>query len=202
MNKSALSPKAKQVFEQMKEAEWQRLRKRLLYFGYRNYADSDRKLGYHLDDAVQDAIVDVVTGIRRWPPVDQHGQEKDVSLFVFLCQVVRSKISHVLTKKSREIQLVDVEGLDFSFDELNIPAAQENDLESKLAYAEFSTRLLELVSDDDTLTKLVQLLIKAPDLRPQEIAPMLGISIQEIRNAQKRLSRRLKALREERYDRR
>jgi DNA-directed RNA polymerase specialized sigma24 family protein len=201
MNKSGLSPKARQVFEQMKEAEWRDLRNRLLYFGYRNYGGNDRRLGYHLDDAVEDAIVDVVTGVRQWPPVDEYGNEREIGLFVFLCQTVRSKISHVIAKKAREIQFEDVQGLDLPLDRLEtLRGSKESELERKIIYSEFSEQLLKLVSDDNTLTKLIKVLIETPDLRPQEIAPLLGISMQEMRNAQKRLSRRLKALREEKYD--
>jgi DNA-directed RNA polymerase specialized sigma24 family protein len=201
MNKSGLSPKARQIFEQMKEAEWQDLRNRLLYFGYRNYGGNDRRLGYHLDDAVQDAIVDVVTGVRRWPPVDEYGNEKEISLFVFLCQTVRSKISHVFTRKAREIQFEEVQGVDLPLDRLEtLLGPKQSELERQIIYSEFSEQLLKLVSNDNTLTKFIKVLIETPDLRPQEIAPLLGISMKEMRNAQKRLSRRLKALRRRNND--
>jgi DNA-directed RNA polymerase specialized sigma24 family protein len=199
MNSGPLSLKARQIFERMKEAEWQDLRNRLLYFAYRNYAGSHRKLGYHLDELVQDAIVDVITGVRRWPPVDEYGNEKQIDLFVFLCQTVRSKVSHVAKKKAREVQLENSGSLDLFSERLNILAGSEEDKpDSQVLYAELSHRLLNVVSDDATLTKIVQLLIDTPDLRPKEIAPMLGLSIQEMRNAQKRLTRKLKMLKEER----
>jgi DNA-directed RNA polymerase specialized sigma24 family protein len=199
MNSDPLSPIAKQIFGRMKEAEWQDLRNRLVYFAYRNYAEGHRNLGYHLDELVQDAIVDVITGVRQWPPVDESGNEKQIDLFVFLCQTVRSKVSHVAKKKAREIQLGNSASLDLLSDRLSIlPGSEEDEPDRHVIYAEFSHRLLNLVSDDAMLTKIVQLLIDTPDLRPKEIAPILGLSIQEMRNAQKRLSRKLKTLKEER----
>jgi ATP-dependent Lon protease len=191
-----LSPKARKVFAQMKEAEWKELRNRLLYFAHKSYARSHRISGDHLDEVIQDSIVDVLTGTRRWPPVDEDGNERDVDLLVFLCQTIRSKVSHIIEKSYRELYVGD--NLDLITDELTHEhrhlIRKNDEVEQQAIYNELSRKLLKTVADDSILKQIVELLIKTPDLRPKEIALLLGLTMEEMRNAQKRLNRKARTL--------
>ena len=51
------------------------------------------------------------------------------------------------------------------------------------------------VANDKELTQLVSLLFEDPMLKPRDLARMMGKSIKDINNAQKRLRRKLKSLR-------
>jgi hypothetical protein len=196
MKKRSLSPKARRVLNRMTEEEWKDLTNRLLYFTYRNYGANLKRLAFPVDELVQDAIGDLLTGARMWPPVDSFGNEKEVSLFVFLCNTIRSKVSHLFQKSKRQTYVGDRSELDL-LSPLLLSEGVERAAEGRVEYGELSKLLIERVSDDAVLTQMVMLWIETPDLRPREVALILGLSMDEFRNAQKRLIRRVKTLREE-----
>ncbi len=185
-----LSSEIKEVFNLFTRKDWKDLWKRLRYFTYSHYAWLPAKIsgGLDLDDLIQDAIVDAVTGKRQWPT--------DVKLVTFLCQVIRSKVSHMLEKESNRQKFVE---------EISDPASRSHpqhvlkpeDAHQQLCYNELCNKLRELVQGDKTLEHIIELRILDPELKPSEIACMLERPIEDIRIAQKRLSRKLWKLREE-----
>lgn len=156
------------------------------------------RLGLDLDDVVHQALVDTLEGKRHWP-------KEDVDLFYFLCEVVRSLISHRVEQEKRNVPL----------ESIGPRAAEESELASveamiggsigeylryesiynRLVYERLIERMYELVGDDEELINIVGLWSKDPSLKPGELAKAMGLSIGEIRNAQKRLRRRLGELR-------
>lgn len=52
------------------------------------------------------------------------------------------------------------------------------------------------VTDDPMLLRMVDLIFEDPLLKPRDLAKLLGTSIKEVNNAQKRLRRRLKDVHE------
>jgi len=159
---------------------------------------SDR-LGLDLDDVVHQALVDTLDGTRRWP-------KEKVDLFYFLCEVVRSIISHRLDQEKRNVPLESVEPRG-SADDSDLASVEAmiggsigeylryESIYNRLVYDRLIEQMYELVKDDQELINIVGLWSKDPSLKPSELAEELGVSISEIRNAQKRLRRRLRELR-------
>jgi hypothetical protein len=154
--------------------------------------------GTDLDALIQDSILDVITEKRRAPP--------SVPLFLLLCQTIRSKASHMWEKERRRLS---PEGwqvtnspvlLEYLLRNLSdehphlFRAAEQSD--QRTVYNQLCNKILELVRGDDLLTRIVDLWFVTPDLKPREIAEALAIPEGEVRKAQKRLSRKVKTLRE------
>jgi RNA polymerase sigma factor (sigma-70 family) len=186
-----LSSEIKEVFLHFSKEKWEELWKRLRYFTYSHYRGLPSRVGggIDLDDLIQDAIVDAITGKRKWPP--------GVKPVTFLCQVIRSKVSHMLEKENFRLKSLEETSSHTltAYTESSF-LTQPEDLQEQISYKELCNKILELVSEDNLLGRIVKLWISDPNLKPSEIAYMLGISIEEMRNAQKRLSRKLGKLRE------
>jgi hypothetical protein len=52
------------------------------------------------------------------------------------------------------------------------------------------------VRQDELLTKIIKLYLDTPDLHPREVAERLGLPVEEIQNARKRLDRKIGKLQE------
>ena len=183
-------PENQEVLELLTEEDWREIWKRLRYFTYKYYSWLPLKVrGANLDELIQDAIVDTITGRRQWPA--------DVNLVTFLCQVIRSKASHMLEKESKVVSIEDI-----SPSHLSTPAEpsyliRQEEKEKQAACEQLCERMRELVRGDELLSKIVAMRLDNPDLKPRELAGALGISVTEVHSAQKRLGRRVKVLREE-----
>ena len=192
------------------EDDWRHLYNRLRYFAYKKYGWLQKHSSLDIETIIQDAIVDTVLGVRRWPPVDEQGNEKDLDLFIFLCGTVRSKISHVLQADKKKLSIEEMlsvkkaseENRSDSVDVLlyeafqQVSSAQDEDSNQQAIYNELCNKLRALVLDDELLTQMVDLWADMPDLKPSDIAGILGLPDQEIRTAQKRLGRRVQQLKE------
>jgi len=171
--------------------DWTAIWKRLRRFAHKYYYWlPSRVSGIDLDDLVQDAITDVIAGDRHQPP--------DVELVTFLCHVIRSKADHILKKK--ESRVVSIEEVPLTC--LRIPVGatymdDPGDGDRQAAYQRLCDRVRELVRDDELISRMVELWLSKPELKPREMAKELDVPIKEIRNAQKRLSRRASRLHEE-----
>ena len=164
--------------------EWVELWRKLRVFAHRKYG-----ILFHadVDDIVVQAVIDTMSGRRQWPA-------ERMDLFSFLCGVVRSLMSHNLEKERRKVSLdsldlrtnrrtLDLER--FSTDlrhPTNLERHDENDL--------FSRQLLREFSKDAVVASILRLVLSDSNLRPREIAEALGLSMSEMRAAQKRLRRR------------
>lgn len=195
----ASSPLAQDYLARMNEADWKDLYKRLRLFAYMNYGWLQVKVGgLELEEVITEAIEDLYLGTRLWPVVDKQGRDKQVSLCVFLCQTIRSKVSHILEKEKRKIYLdenPEDENPNF-YDQLMLAQTIQG-TDQEVIYSQLCEKLLEVVRQDSFLTKIVTLLTETPDLKPLDIAKLLNLPVTDIRNALKRLSRKLRSLREE-----
>lgn len=185
-------------FESITEKEWAQLLQKLRLHTWRRYRSLSEWLGLDLDDVVHQALVDTLSGKRRWP-------REEVDLFHFLCEVVRSLVSHRLEQEKRNVPLESIGQRAADDSELASVEAmiggsigeylRYESIYNRLVYDSLIERMRELVKDDQELIDIVGLWSTDPSLKPSEIARELGVSIGEIRNAQKRLRRRLRGLR-------
>ena len=143
------------------------------------------------DDLVQEAIVKLYTGRRKIPD--------HVPLMTVIINNIQSDIWNFLTKEGytkkdsqgkgrkgwgRHIGLE--EWMD-NFDQSVVPKASQ--------LKEIRELMVSKVNDDPMLLKMVNLLFEDPLLKPRDLARLLGISVKEVNNAQKRLRRRLNSMR-------
>lgn len=185
-----LSSDIKEVFTLFTKKDWEVLWKRLRYFTYSHYHWLPSKIGggLDLDDLIQDSIVDTVTGKRQWP--------EDVKLVTFLCHVIRSKASHMQEKENNRLKYLEEASAPTSIAP-TLYLSRSEDAHQQAAYNELCNNIRELTNDDKLLSKIVELWMLDSKFKPREIASMLDISIEDMRSAQKRLSRKLWKLREE-----
>jgi DNA-directed RNA polymerase specialized sigma24 family protein len=185
--------------ESLTTEEWEELWKKLRLFTWRRYGSLR---GIDLDDVIQQAIVDALEGRRRWP-------KQEVSLFQFLCGVIRSRISHLLERQRRIVPIESLKPGLHAEDEGSDAASLERSINEPigeyLRYEAIYNRgfydllvdtMCESVEGDGELVNIVRLWSKDPRAKPREIAQQLGLSMDAMRNAQKRLRRKLQTLRE------
>ena|SRR5215213_6748397 len=201
-----------QQLSSLSEVQWEDLFKRLLIFTHKRYGWRKELSGWDLQDIVQQAIIETIEGKRRWPPKNSETGEPDpnVNLFLFLCNVIKTDVSHLLEKERRKSR-TEVHELDLDLERLLEESdAPDKDLhkrraaflsnensESVALYHELSEKIHKAVANDEELTNVVDLLIYMPDSKPREIAEHLGLSIQQIYPILKRLRRRLTTMQEE-----
>ena len=143
------------------------------------------------EDLVQEAIVKLYAGQRKLPD--------HVPLMTVIINNIQSDIWNFLTKegytkkdskgKGRQGwgRHIGLEEWMNDFDRQTIPPSAElNGLHDAIRAK---------VANDKELTQLVSLLFEDPMLKPRDLARMMGKSIKDINNAQKRLRRKLKSLR-------
>lgn len=181
------------------EEQWAEIWQRLRLHAWRRYKYIHRHYGLDLDDVVQQAIFDTLQGLRLWP--------EEVSIFSFLCGVVRSIISHQLEQEKRKLS-IDSEEANSSIsrtDMISLEAMVNGSIGeylkyeaifNTLVYDELANKMYEMVQEDKVMAQIVQLWSSDPGLKPHDIAEELGLSIKELRNVQKRLRRKLKDLRD------
>ena len=164
------------------DRDWEEIWKRLRRFAHKYYYWLPARVrGTDLDDLVQEAISDTICGTRHLPP--------DVELVTFLCQVIRSKASHLLEKESRVVPIEQIPQIHrlLTAGMPQIDYLEEADKQA--IYQRMCHKLRESVKDDELVSKIVDKWLEKPDMKPQGIANELGVQIDEMRNAQKRLSR-------------
>jgi hypothetical protein len=151
-------------------------------------------------------MVDTWTGKRRWPPIDRlTGLENNkVTLFVFLCETVRSLVSHVWEREKARVSFDETSSSDSLNDrefiekvlgatyERNAFYATPDEVEALADYSKLTRRMLELVEGDEELLSIVRLWRSDPDLKPSEVAAALKLTMPVMQAAQKRLRRRLR----------
>jgi predicted XRE-type DNA-binding protein len=197
---TALSPLSQEYITHMTEDEWRDLYKRLRLFSYKHYGWLHTKIeGLDLESLIQDAIEDTLFGIRQWPVIGEDGEIKNVSLCIFLCQTIRSKVSHIVEHEKNKVH---IDALDDHLvrltSNISLRDMRANEGSDEMAiYNEIGQQLLERVHEDELLTRIVKLYLDTPDLRPREVAEQLGLPIKEIQKARRRLHQIIVKLREE-----
>lgn len=144
------------------------------------------------DDLVQEAIVKLYTGKRTIPD--------HVPLMTVIINNIQSDIWNFLTKegytrkdsrgKGRKGWGRHV-GLEDWMEEVD-----KNRIPEKHEMNELYRTVASRVTDDPMLLRMVDLIFEDPLLKPRDLAKLLGTSIKEVNNAQKRLRRRLKDVHE------
>lgn len=190
-----MAPEQSNRLATLTEEEFTDIYNRLLLYAHSRFSWVSTKYGVDLEDVVQESIVDLMTGARRMPPSDpQTGITEKKDVFIYLYQIVRSKVSHRLRK---ERLMLD------SLERVLTDSANQSRLRveatafDKTLHRELTERIQELVSEDEELNELVRIWLRDPTLRPNEIAEKMGISMSVMYRSQKRLSRHLKKLKEE-----
>jgi DNA-directed RNA polymerase specialized sigma24 family protein len=140
-------------------------------------------------DLASVAIVDAIQGTRPWDP------EAHPDFLKFLRSVVDSKVSHLVGKvenrKSRRLAPTDCDeegaaAYDLAGREPD-PAGFYQDLE---AADRFQAKVRGVLEGDEVAVQVFECL-NAEYTKPQEIDEILGLSVPEINNAQKRLRRKV-----------
>ncbi len=172
------------------EDEWRDVINRLRRIAYKHYYWLPVKVrGADLDGLINDTLVDTLTGKRLRPP--------GVNLVTFLANVLRSKINHLLEREKKVVSLEDM-SLARPGTAVESPyLVRPEEKERQEAFRRMCERLRELVAGDEVLCKIVGLRLSNPDIKAREIARELNLTADELRNAQKRLSRRARELWEE-----
>jgi DNA-directed RNA polymerase specialized sigma24 family protein len=176
-----MTSRTEQQLSSLSEVQWEDLFKRLLIFTHKRYGWLKELAGWDLQDIVQQAIIETIEGKRRWPPRNSETGEPDsnVNLFLFLCNVIRSDVSHLLEKERRESR-TEVHEIDLDLERLLEESdAPDKDLQKRRAaflsnqssesmalYHELSERIHKAMADDQELTNVVDLLIYVPDSKP------------------------------------
>lgn len=172
------------------EDEWRDVINRLKHITYKHYYWLPLKVrGADLNGLINDAIADTLKGERVRPP--------GVNLVTFLANVVRSKVNHLLEREKKVISLEDMSPARPVASVEPPYLVRPDEKERQEAFRRMCERLRELVDGDEVLCKIMALRLSNPDVKAREIARELGLTADELRNAQKRLSRRAKELLEE-----
>jgi hypothetical protein len=143
-------------------------------------------------DLAAAAITDVIEGTRSWD------REAQPDFLNFLRGVVDSKVSHLVreveNRKSRRLAPADSgeEGA-----AAHGVAGREPDpaqfVQEREAADRFRARVFKAVEGDEIASKVFECL-EAEYTKPQEMAELLGLTVSEINNAQKRLRRKVNEL--------
>ena len=170
---SSFSSDIVSALENLLTADYDRIRLRLWRkFGeqLRNIPDAPTP-----DDLLHDAIKDLLAE-RRHCPLER------IELTICLVNIVRSKVSH-LYKKWKQEGIVKVS--DEALNTVQVVDVQDSELREKI---------LALVADDPLLTGIVEYRLDHPEAKARAIAEALGMDMQEMYNANRRLKARLKSL--------
>jgi DNA-directed RNA polymerase specialized sigma24 family protein len=189
-----VSPRGRRILDEMTQTEWENLWKKLRFYTYKNFGYKV-KGRFNLDEVIQEAIEDTYFGNRRLPP--------DINLTAFLCETVRSKISHILEKERNKISIEEIKGAQ---QQTSLATLRENALEypqliyrhdegyQRVMYEELCSQIRRSVQSDSCLIRLVELLFVVPDLKPREIAIQMNQPIKTVLNLLRRLNRRARKI--------
>lgn len=200
-----------QLLETISEEQWVEMWHKLRLHIKIRYQWLLERLNLKPEDLANQAILDTLQGKRRWPPNNQTGMiNEDVSLFAFLCGVVRSNASHLwnreksnrsfeevnLTNGHRSVMPQSLEMILNARSDYYPALVKIGNIEQWIINKEKTERLCGLVAGDKELVGIITELRKDPTLKPSELAENLGLSIEKVRAAQKRLRRKVQELRE------
>jgi hypothetical protein len=208
--KSTAPPK--DPLDSITQEQWIEMWLKLRLHARKRYFWLSQRLGEDLDEIVHQAILDTMNRERQWPPIDARTGEmrKDVNLFSFLCEVVRSKASHLWKREKQRLSIdtsnpaQDTEEFNQEFvDHLLNESAKKyphlvrlDDTQSNLIYNDVSDKMLDIVAGDPVVYSIVKRWCEEPDLKPKELAARLEILMPKFCAARKRLRRLLKEFRE------
>lgn len=202
-----LSPRFRAEWDGLSEDEREKIMKRLRYYTNLHYWWLPPKVpgGLDFEDLVGKAISNAYAGKRHWPD--------GLGMVPFLQSIIRSDASHVWEKVKRARPKEDSaspadaggdappddDGPDEAegsprVGDTNRQAARyyhqcqdaQRDADGRVQL----NRFLESLGDDALARKILKLRLSDPRLQPRDIAAMLGMPVEEVYNAVKRLIRK------------
>lgn len=169
-----LAAEVREILGELTQEQFSKLTKRVGFYYYSRYLNEPR---LDFDDLLQRSFLSMLDGRRHWDP-------ERTDLATFLCGALRSIAHHDLTKMN-QTPLQPLE------DEVLTPASQENDLVASLVWNE----LLEFVSDDWLLQRMVEFRIADPKMMPRHMVSLLPeVSRKDVYRGWRRLRELIKQL--------
>jgi len=161
-----------EMFQGFSAKEWEDLTKRLAWFFSRNY-EWDRRLV--CEELVQTTFAVACAGGSHWDP------EKG-SLVTFLCRVImRREASHIIRQNNKRPPVDSLDGVS------EITFWKKDDATS---YFELCHELRSWVASDPLLTRIINLIIEDPEIKPRHLRELLrDVPRAEIHKAHRRLTR-------------
>jgi DNA-directed RNA polymerase specialized sigma24 family protein len=140
-------------------------------------------------DLAAEAITDVIDGTRQW------NRETDPDFLDFLRSVVDSKVSHLVNRTenrvARRLAAVKEGAPEFQVADPHPDPATE--FMNAKALEEFHAAVLKEIAGDNLVEGIFECLA-AEITKPSEMADVLGVSVKEVNNAQKRLKRKVEGV--------
>ena len=169
------------------ETQWLTLSPRLLLYAGRLHRRSIGRFAGAPEpyDLVHEAVTDYLTGHRVHPD--------GLDLFVFLCGVIRSKASNFLDRQQR----LDGTARFGRYVSDEAPVARRVSTPGPDGSGHLRDQIRALVADDALLVSMTGLLFDDPDLKPADLADLLGCTASDVYSAKKRLDRRVAMLRDD-----
>lgn len=154
-------------------------------FTHKRYGRLKELYGWDLQDIVQQAIVGTLEN-RRWPHSDSQAGETgpNVSLFLFLCNVIRNDVAHhrkIERRKSR----TEVRDLSERNELENLP--DPNNGFTGTEATSVARGLYPFAEGEQELIDLIDAVAIFGCSKREDLADLLGVSPQEITKRQKRL---------------
>jgi len=180
---------------QLSKDDWEEIYKKAVYCAFKQIKSKALE-GIDAEDMAQKAMMDILNGTRN-------ANHEKVSLITLILNTVKSNISHLFNKQSRVGHIGSADGEPSPFEQPNdfedcrphlVPEPQS--IEKKLIDEEVVERAKAMLRGDEKLLKVIDLYLDNPGIKPKEIAKELGIKVSDVNNIKKRLSRRLKAIKD------
>jgi DNA-directed RNA polymerase specialized sigma24 family protein len=172
----------------IESADWRRLLPKLIRFararttrsGWWGAAPHRLPAGVEPVDFVHEAIAKLLSGERSWP-------SDRVALFPFLCGVISGLVSHA----AKPMTPIAIEAPRIDHVLVAMSMAAHAQIDARLPHADERDRILEALRADPIASKMARLIIDLDLDKPRMIAAALGVSVEEVYKARKRIQRRL-----------
>lgn len=193
-----------QVLEKLNSYSWPEIMPTLVYHAgneirkskiYGRFGGREMVVGKTAEDVVSDTITKIYAGERRWDP------QKIPDLTDFLFMVIKSEIRNLIKDPENRdtiegdapVSLIEGESRTFiseALSSLSYPNQQLLEKECEEMADDFLTGFLEYIEDDKELTAIMQCVLDGKT-KKQEIAEALGLDVDVIYNAWKRMQRKV-----------
>ena len=193
--------KTSSLFDHFNDDDWNEIYKKVTYYAYKYSERSVYGRGLDLTSLVQEAISNILLGTISTPPIDNEtGKVNKRDVISILCMRVR-KLAFDEMKRSKKIIPLkldsdDDEDLQETSERILCDSTSHEDISRRIEYEEVFRKMLELASGDEGLTRVIQLWVNDPSMKPREMAQRLEMDVRELYIIKKRLRLILKRVRE------
>ncbi|HEY0322343.1 MAG TPA: hypothetical protein VGC66_15405 [Pyrinomonadaceae bacterium] len=184
------------------DEQWHALLNVLTYYAHRRWRGISQE---DCEDLIYKTIESVYSGNRNL----REGVELATAFF----EIIESYYSHKWEQETIKVIVEETSSEDQEKTETKrvkrVDSLEEADLielsslvesgnpESQAEIKERNEKIYEMLGDDPELAVIVKLVLDEPGIKPREIAERLGIAVEDVYNATKRLARRVPKLHEE-----